>query len=81
MTGTDLSTGNGHTYATFTGTLSGNTFGFAVTTADRKVNYLESLSGKTSDGAVEAALSFGKDAKVPEGSSLTVTSSGAMRRV
>lgn len=72
VTGTDLSTGNGHTYATFTGTLSGNTFGFAVTTADRKVNYLESLSGKTSDGAVEAALSFGKDAKVPEGSSLTV---------
>ena len=72
VTGTDLSTGNGHTYATFTGTLSGNTFGFAVTTADRKVNYLESLSGKTSDGAVEAALSFGEDAKVPEGSSLTV---------
>ncbi len=72
VTGTNLSTGNGHTYATFTGTLSGNTFGFAVTTADRKVNYLESLSGKTSDGAVEAALSFGKDAKVPEGSSLTV---------
>ena len=72
VTGTDLSTGNGHTYATFTGTLSGNTFGFAVTTADRKVNCLESLSGKTSDGAVEAALSFGKDAKVPEGSSLTV---------
>lgn len=74
VTGTSLSTGDGHTYATFSGKLSGNTFGFAVTTADKKVNYLEGLSGKTSDGAVEASLTFGKDAKVPEGSTLTVES-------
>lgn len=72
VTGTSLSTGDGHTYATFSGKLSGNTFGFAVTTADKKVNYLEGLSGKTSDGAVETSLTFGKDAKVPEGSTLTV---------
>lgn len=74
VTGTSLSTGDGHTYATFSGKLSGNTFGFAVTTADKKVNYLEGLSGKTSDGAVEASLTFGKDVKVPEGSTLTVES-------
>ncbi|MCI1398405.1 MAG: hypothetical protein LKH04_10010 [Lachnospiraceae bacterium] len=74
VTGTSLSTGDGHTYATFSGKLSGNTFGFAVTTADKKVNYLEGLSGKTSDGVVEASLTFGKDAKVPEGSTLTVES-------
>lgn len=74
VTGTSLSTGDGHTYAAFTGKLSGNTFGFAVTTADKKVNYLEGLSGKTSDGAVEASLTFGKDAKVPEGSTLTMES-------
>ncbi|MGN1023503.1 MAG: hypothetical protein ACI4OJ_08395, partial [Lachnospiraceae bacterium] len=72
VTGTNLSTGSGHTYATFSGKLSGNTFGFAVSTASRKVNYIESLSGKTKDGSVEASMSFGTGAKVPEGSTLTV---------